>query len=262
MRGLPQRPAGEAFAGGLALETPFGTVYSTNFTPEPETCIGTWSEAAFIRAMREGMDRQGNHLFPVFPCGQFARVTTSDLQAIYAFLMVQKPVVAPAQDNELRFPFGLRPLLAGWKMLYLRQGQFEPDPGLSEEANRGAYLVAGLGHCASWHSPRTGLGGIDGARPFGGGMAEGWSVPAIGAGSQSVAPWSAKAHEDYLFDGWDAGDGIAAGPMVAVIDTLYDASEDDVAAMAVYLGTLAPEPDPAVLEAAMDAAAKLDWIEG
>lgn len=253
---------GAAFAGGLGLDTPFGTVYSTNITPDPETGIGAWSLEAFVRAMRQGLDRQGNHLYPVFPYDQYAKVTDSDLAAIYAFLMTQKPVVTAATPNALRFPFNQRPLLAGWKLLYLPQGLFEPDPKLTEEQNRGAYLVLGLGHCQSCHSPRTWLGGIDSAHPFGGAMAEGWHVPAIGAASAAVAPWTAKAYENYLFDGWDADHGIAAGPMTAVIDVAYDASEDDVAAMAAYLATLAPEPDPAKVQEAVAAAAKLDWADG
>ena len=253
---------GPPFAGGLALDTPFGVVYSTNITPDPQTGIGTWSQAAFLRSMRQGLDRQGNHLFPVFPYDQYAKVTDPDLLAIYAFLSVQSPVVLAPKPTELRFPFNLRPLMAIWKTLYLREDVFKADPKLTDEQNRGAYLVTGLGHCASCHAPRTLLGGIDSARHFEGGLAEGWSVPAIGAASHAAVPWSATAYENYLFDGWDGAHGLAAGPMTAVINTLYDANEDDVAGMAAYMATLAPEPDPAGIAAQAEAASKHDWAEG
>lgn len=253
---------GAAYAGGLALETPFGTVYSTNITPDPETGIGTWSLAAFERSMRNGMDREGNHLYPVFPYDHFAKITDEDIAALYAFLMSQPAVSQAAPPDALRFPFNLRPLLAGWKMLYLKQGVFQPDPNLTEEQNRGAYLVQGLGHCGACHSPRTALGGIDSGRPFAGAEAEGWHVPAIGAASRSPAPWSQDAYVNYLFDGWDEAHGLAAGPMTAVVDALYDVEEDDVFAMAAYLASLAPEPDPAAVTAAVAEAGKLDWADG
>lgn len=255
-------PGGQVNAGGLGLDTPFGTVYSTNITPDRDTGIGAWSLDAFVRSMRHGLDRQGNHLYPVFPYDHFARVTDADLAAIYAYLMSRPAVVQPATPNGLRFPFNLRPLLAGWKILYLKQGVFAADPALSDEENRGAYLVQGLGHCGACHTPRTALGGLDRARPYAGAVAEGWTVPAIGAASAAPVPWSADSYTNYLFDGWDEGHGLAAGPMTAVIDALYDADEDDVYAMAAYLATLSPTPAEQAVKDAIAAAGQHDWADG
>lgn len=142
-------PGAQAFAGGLALPTPFGTIYSTNITPDAETGIGAWSEAAFARAMREGVDRRGHHLYPAFPYDHFTRVTDEDNRALYAFLMTRAPVKATPPPNELAFPLGFRPVLALWKLLFLDKGPLELDPQQSEEWNRGAYLAEGLGHCGA-----------------------------------------------------------------------------------------------------------------
>ncbi len=253
---------GEPFAGGLALPTPFGTVYSTNITPDPDTGIGRWSEAAFLRSMTKGMDRQGSHLYPVFPYDHFSRVTEEDLRAIYAFLMSQPAVSAEPLPNLLPFPFNQRPLLAGWKFLYLDPPGWQPDPALDDEQNRGAYLVEGLGHCGACHTPRTLLGGLDPARRFGGAEAEGWHVPAIGARAVNRAAWTLDAYANYLFDGWDVAHGLATGPMGAVVDHLAEASEDDILAMAAYLATLTPEPDQAAIDSTIAEAGRLDWAEG
>jgi len=145
-------------AGGRAIETPFGTIYSTNITPDPETGIGAWSYPAFERAMREGIHRDGRHLYPAFPYPHFAKTTDADLQALYAYLMAQTPVRADAPENTLAFPFNLRPLMAGWNALFHRADVFEADPTKPAMWNRGAYLVEGLGHCGACHSPRNALG--------------------------------------------------------------------------------------------------------
>ena len=155
------KPDGAPFAGGVGLETPFGTVFSTNITPDPETGIGQWSEAAFVRSMTQGLDRAGNHLFPVFPYDHFAKVTEGDLAAIYAYLMTRPDVAEPPPADAWGFPFNQRPLLAWWKWLYLDPSPWAADPALDDEQNRGAYLVSGLGHCGACHTPRTMLGGLD-----------------------------------------------------------------------------------------------------
>ena len=138
---------GGSFAGGLPVPTPFGTIYSSNITPDPETGIGRWSEDAFRRAMRSGVDRDGQHLYPTFPYDHFTNVSDQDDAALYAFLMTRPPVHAPERKNELRFPLDQRFVIAGWKLLFLRHGTFEPDGIKSAEWNRGAYLVEGLAHC-------------------------------------------------------------------------------------------------------------------
>src|SRR3984957_15818697 len=138
---------GQSFAGGLPGPTPFGIVYSSNITPDPETGIGRWSEAAFRRAMRSGVDRDGQHLYPTFPYDHFTNVTDADDGAIYAYLMTRPPVHAPARDNQLSFPLNQRVVVAGWKLLFFHRDNYQPDSTKSEEWNRGAYLVEGLAHC-------------------------------------------------------------------------------------------------------------------
>ena len=255
---------GAPYAGGLALPTPFGVIHSTNITPDPETGIGGWSEAAFVRAMRHGVDREGRHLYPAFPFDFFASTTDADLQAIYAYLMTREPVVAEAQPNGLGFPFNIRPLLAGWKLLFHDAEVFSPDPEQDEEWNRGAYLVEGLAHCGACHSPRNAFGAAakDGPNAYAGGEAEGWHVPPLNGTSPVPIPWEIDSLANYLIDGWDRDHGVAAGPMRPIADDLYLQSEDDVVAIAVYVLSMMGEP-PADLDTlvtqARSTAEALDW---
>ena len=237
-------------AGGRPLETPFGTVYSTNITPDQATGIGAWSYPAFERAMREGIHRDGRHLYPAFPYTHFARTSDADLQALYAYLMAQAPVSAIAPKNRLRFPFNLRPLMAGWNALFHRTGTFQPDPTRSESWNRGAYLVEGLGHCSACHSPRNPLGAEIASAYLGGGFAEGWEAPALTSLSLAPIPWSEDQLFAYLRTGESRFHGVAAGPMAPVVKGLAALPDQDIRAMAVYLASFnAAAPDKAVQEA-------------
>src|SRR6201985_1260274 len=166
--------SGGSFAGGLPVPTPFGTIYSPNITPDPDTGIGRWSEEAFRRAMRSGVDREGRHLYPTFPYDHFTNVSDEDDRALYAFLMTREPAHAPARANQLSFPFNQRFVVAGWKVLFLHRDGFQPNPGNSEEWNRGAYLVEGLAHCGACHTPRNALGAERANARFAGGDAEHW----------------------------------------------------------------------------------------
>ena len=252
--------SGASFAGGRALPTPFGVVYSTNITPDAGTGIGAWSEAAFRRAMREGVDRRGRHLYPAFPYDHFTRVTDEDLHAIYAFLMTREPVAFEAPDNELPFPLDVRLLLAGWKLLFLDTGAFEADDGRDEEWNRGAYLAEGLGHCGACHTPRNVFGALIEGAAHDGGDVEDWHAPALGARSPAPIPWSQEQLVDYLFDGWEAEHGIAAGPMAPVVNHLYDQSEDDIFAIAAYFASRQrPKLSDEEAEAVLAGARRLDW---
>ena len=251
---------GAPFAGGRALPTPFGVIYSTNITPDERTGIGGWSESAFRRAMRQGVDRQGRHLFPAFPYDHFTKVSDEDIQAIYAFLMSREPVSFTAPDNELRFPFNVRMLLAGWKLLFFESGEFEPDPGRSEEWNRGAYLAEGLGHCGACHSPRNILGAVSRRNSYDGGDAEDWHAPALNANSPAPIPWDQIQLVNYLFDGWDAEHGIAAGPMAPVSNHLYDQSEDDIFALGAYFESWQRDSLTEIeKQSVVDRARSLDW---
>jgi mono/diheme cytochrome c family protein len=238
-------PGGKAFAGGRRIETPFGAIYSTNITPDRDTGIGAWTEPAFVRAMREGVDRAGHHLYPVFPYDHFTLVSDDDLHALYAFLMTRSPVAARAPRNELAFPIGFRPLLAGWKALYLPRRVFHPQSGRSDEWNRGAYLVEGLGHCGACHTPRNALGAEERDQAFAGGQAEGWDAPALGTSSSSPVPWTRERLIAYLRNDAVSGQGIPAGPMLPVAHNLAIVAKDDVDAIATYMASIIGEPSAA-----------------
>ncbi len=231
-------PGGVPYTGGLAMPTPFGTIYSTNITPDPETGIGRWSEQAFVRALRSGVDREGRHLYPAFPYDHFTRVSDDDAEALYAFFMSIDPVKSSAPPNELPFPLNVRPTLAGWKLLFLRQVRFVADPSKDEKWNRGKYLVDGLGHCGACHSPRNLLGAEKTSASFEGGEAEGWRAYALGQSSQSPVPWDEAALTDYLARGSHPQHGTAQGPMANVVDNLSLVDPADVSAMASYLASL------------------------
>ncbi|MGH6860908.1 MAG: c-type cytochrome, partial [Phyllobacterium sp.] len=139
------KPGGRSFSGGFAMPTPFGTVYSSNITPDAETGIGAWSQTAFDRAMRQGVSRDGSHLYPAFPYDHFTLVSDEDNRALYAFLMTRNPVRQTPPENALPFPLDVRLVLAGWKMLFFKEGPHQTVADRSEEWNRGAYLVNGLG---------------------------------------------------------------------------------------------------------------------
>jgi len=235
---------GRPFAGGVALATPFGTIHGTNITPDRDTGIGAWSEAAFVRAMREGVARDGHLLYPAFPYDHFTHSADADLHALYAFLMTRDPVHAVNPPNDLRFPFSLRPLVAGWNLLFLRGGVVQAEPAQSDEWNRGAYLVESLGHCGACHTPRNALGAERRRHAFAGGAAEGWYVPALNADSPSPLPWTVDQLTAYLRTGLAADHAIAGGPMQEVVESLARAPEGDVRAIAVYIDSILGGPTP------------------
>ena len=230
-------------AGGFAMETPFGTVYSTNITPDVETGIGAWSYPAFARAMRHGISRDGRHLYPAFPYTSFTKMSDADIQALYAYLMAQPAVKAKPPETKLAAPYSWRPLLAGWNGLYLKPGAMPADPVRSDEWNRGAYLVESVGHCSACHSPRDALGGeVQGDRRWAGAFAEGWEAPALGLHSKSPVPWTREDLYTYLRTGASDVHGPAGGPMAPIVAGLRALPDSDIRAMATYLSDLgAPE---------------------
>jgi nicotinate dehydrogenase subunit B len=232
-------PGGVKNAGGLAMETPFGTLYSSNITPDPETGIGNWSYPAFERAMRDGISRDGKHLYPAFPYTAFRNIDDADMQALYAYLMSQAPVRQVQPANDMQFPFNLRPLMAGWNALFLRKGEVKAQPEQSAQWNRGQYLVNGLGHCAACHSPRNLMGAEKGGASFlAGGMVDGWEAPALNSLSKAPTPWTEDQLFNYLSTGYSDAHGVAAGPMGPVVSELSKLPKSDVRAMAVYLASL------------------------
>jgi len=238
------KAGGEVFAGGLPLPTPFGTIYSTNITPDPETGIGRWSEEAFIRSMREGVDREGRHLYPAFPYDHFTKVTDDDNRALYAYLMTRKPIEAEAPDNELPFPLNIRMVLAGWKILFFKEGEYQDDATQSAEWNRGHYLADGLGHCGACHTPRNQLGAEKKDELYAGGESEGWTAYALNAASPAAVPWTVDSLTHYLSNGWEEKHGVARGPMAPVTANMMSASDGDARAIATYVVSVMGEPSP------------------
>jgi mono/diheme cytochrome c family protein len=241
-------PNGKSFAGGLPVPTPFGTIYSSNITPDPDTGIGRWSEQAFQRAMRFGVDRAGQHLYPTFPYDHFTNVSDDDDRALYAFLMTRSAVRAQRRTNDLAFPFNQRFVIAGWKLLFLKRGTYQADGTQTAEWNRGAYLVEGLAHCGACHTPRNALGAEKASASFSGGDVDNWHAYAINAQSRAPLPWTADALFHYLRFGWDADHGVARGPMAEVTENLSSVPESDVRAIARYMASVFGPPSTSTNE--------------
>lgn len=231
---------GVPYAGGRAIHSPFGDIYTTNLTPDRETGIGTWSLAAFQRAMREGISRDGRHLYPAFPYTAFRHMTDDDLTALYAWLMRLEPVRQETPQTALRFPFGYRPLMAAWNALYLTDTTaFSQPEGLPDaQWARGAYLVNAVGHCSACHSPRDAMSGERKGRDFlSGAMVNGWEAPSLTLGSASPVPWTEQAYFDYLRHGYSAEHGAVSASMAPVVRHLADAPDGDLRAVAHYLAS-------------------------
>lgn len=226
---------GQPFAGGYGLQTPFGTVYSRNITPDPQTGIGRWSLAAFTRAMHQGVSRDGSHLFPAFPYDHFTKVSDADVKALYAYLMTRPPVKAEPPPNTIPFPLNIRLLQEGWKILFFRSGRYTPDTSKSAEWNRGAYLAEGLSHCGGCHTPRNFLGAEKSNAAYAGAEIDDWIAPALTDANPSRVPWTQSELFSYLRNGVAALHGVSAGPMAPVVHTGYSQIPDaDVQAVALY----------------------------
>lgn len=255
-------PGGETNAGGHAFETPFGTLYSTNLTPDEETGIGGWSFAAFERAMRHGVGRDGRQLYPAFPYTAYAKLSDTDMQALYAYLMSRPAVNATPPENQLRAPFNFRPLLAGWNALFHDPTPFQPDPTKSVQYNRGAYLVEGPGHCSACHTPRNLLGAERGAEArFSGAIVDGWEAPALNGLSSAPVPWTEADLYAYLREGSSPHHGAAGGPMAPVVAGLAELPEEDVRAIAHYVASLSGPLAATVEDTAAAAAERIQAAE-
>jgi mono/diheme cytochrome c family protein len=216
------------------MATPFGVIYSTNITPDLESGIGAWSKAAFSRAMREGVARDGSHLFPAFPYDHFTKLSDGDVEALYAYFMTRPPVRAKAPASTIPFPFNIRAFQVGWKLLFFSPGRFQPVAGKSAEWNRGAYLAEGLSHCGACHTPRNLLGAEKSSHSYAGAVVDNWIAPALTAENPTPAPWTQDELFDYLSKGFSVLHGSAAGPMAPVVHGLSALPDADVQALATY----------------------------
>ncbi len=232
---------GTAYAGGRGIETPFGTVFAGNLTPDLETGLGRWSEADFWRAMQHGRGLDGRALVPAFPYPSFTQISRDDVRALWAHLRSLPAVRQAHRPHALRWPYGSPVALAVWRALYFRAGATPPDPKQSAAWNRGAYLVRGLGHCQACHARRDALGGVHDAAALQGGQLPqgGWYAPSLTDPAEaSVAAWPQAEVVALLRTGTSAH-GMAQGPMAeVVVRSTQHASEADLQAIATYLRAL------------------------
>ena len=235
-------PGGKPFAGGRAIPTGFGTLYSSNITPDVQTGIGAWTDADFLRAVHQGIGRGGRRLYPAFPYDAYAHMADADALAIKAFLFSLTPVHLAPPPNAMAFPFDQRWLMGIWAALFAREQGFQPVAGRSPDWNRGAYLAEALAHCGSCHTPRNLLQGLDNRRKFAGGDAEGWRAYNITSDRLTgVGAWSDQDLADYLAKGHAEGRGTASGPMGEAVDlSLSHLTSGDVRALIVYLRSVPP----------------------
>ena len=236
------RQGAQPYAGGRALKTPFGIFYGPNITPHPQAGIGRWSEADFINAMRFGVRPDGAHYFPAFPYPSFTKITDADLRDLWAYLRSLLPSSRTSQPHDLRFPFGWRYPLWGWKWLFFTPGPFVPEGSKSANLNRGAYLVQALGHCGECHTPRNFLGAPRKDR-----FLAGAKLP-DGAGAQNLTPTRLKKQDDKdLIDLLQTattpdGDALAESMAEVVRNTTSQLTPRDLAALIAYLRSLPPLP--------------------
>ncbi|MBV8070816.1 MAG: cytochrome c [Acidobacteriaceae bacterium] len=230
------KPGGRPFAGGIALRTPFGTILASNITPDKETGIGTWTEAEFISAVRDGRGHNGTRLYPAMPYTAYTKMSDDDVVALRAYMRTVVPVRNRVDANQLPFPYNIRLALAGWNLLNFRSSRFEADPTKSPDWNRGAYLVQGPGHCGTCHTPKTVIGSDKVSSALSGGVLIGWFAPSLTTDVRTgVGGWSQDEIEQYLKHGANVWT-IASGPMAEVVSRSTSQMTDrDVAAIALYL---------------------------
>jgi mono/diheme cytochrome c family protein len=229
----------QPFAGGRAIETPFGNIFAPNITPDPETGIGAWSDDEFDAAVRKGIGRTGSPLYPAMPYNAFTKMSRTDVQAIRAYLNTVTAVRNPRLPTALPFPFNIRAAMRVWNALYFKEGEYTPDPQKSSEWNRGAYLVDGPAHCGACHTPKSFLGGDKLSQYLQGSYLQGWSAPDITNSTRlGLGRWAVDDIAAYLKTGHNRVSA-ATGPMAeAVTLSTSQMTDGDVSAIATYLKSL------------------------
>ncbi len=229
---------GAELAGGRALKTPFGTFYTPNITPDKETGIGSWSDQDFLRALREGVSPDGGHYYPAFPYTSYTFMNDEDVLALKAYLFSREPVAKENRGHDLGFPFNIRLLMLGWKLLFFEQGPFTPDPDSSDTVNRGAYLVVAQAHCGECHTPRNPFGATVTSEHFAGNAngPDNERVPNITPDKTGIGRWSETAIVHLLQTGFKPNwDNVQGSMAEAIKHGLKYLSEDDLKAIAAYL---------------------------
>lgn len=238
---------GMPWAGNRPIETPFGTVHSSNLTSDRSTGIGRWTDEDFWQALHHGKGKDGQLLNPAFPYASFTHITRDDSDALFAYLQTLPAVKEVRREHTLRWPYGTQAALRVWRTLYFTATDWMPQAGQSAQWNRGAYLVQGLGHCAECHSPRNALGGIASDQLLGGGVmaAQNWLAPSLRDVQAAGVAKDQIASTATLLKTGVAAHGLASGPMAQVVQgsTQY-LTDEDVQAMVVYLASLAQVPKP------------------
>jgi mono/diheme cytochrome c family protein len=231
---------GKPFAGGVAFKLPFGTIYSTNITADPTYGIGAYTDEEFVRAVREGIRRDGKHLYPAFPYTSYTQMSRDDVLAIKAYLWTLPPIAQPNRPNELGFPFNQRFGMLFWKAAFHKSGRFAPDPAKSAQWNSGAYLAVALGHCGECHTPRNLGFGLEHGRELSGEELQGWRAYNITSDPQhGIGSWTDDQILAYLASGHAPSHASAGGPMLeAVAHSLQFLDPADAAALVAYLRTV------------------------
>jgi mono/diheme cytochrome c family protein len=242
-------PLGKAYVGGLAIPLPFGTLYSTNITPDKETGIGDYGDADFLNAVRRGVRRDGARLYPAMPFTSYAYLTDADALTIKAYLFSLPPVHAANRANTLTFPFNQRWSLFFWSLLFRPNSQFAPNTAQSPEWNRGAYLAEALAHCGECHTPRNLGFALDNRRKFAGAITAGWHAFDITSDKGlGIGGWSDGDLFAYLSTGHSWVHGTAAGPMGEAVDRSFTKmTPDDIHALIAYLRSIPPLASPDLL---------------
>lgn len=231
---------GETFAGGRAFILPFGTIYSTNITPDADTGIGAYTDADFLNAVHKGLGRANGKLYPAMPYASYTYMTDADALAIKAYLFTLKPLHAPTPTNTLAFPFNQRGLMSIWSAMFNPDKRYEPDLQRDAVWNRGAYLAEAMGHCGECHTPRNLAFALNNRQKFAGAVQAGWRAYNITPDrSSGVGTWSDAEMSQYLSTGHAQGRGMASGPMGEAVDaSLSHLQAGDLAALMTYLRTV------------------------
>ena len=235
---------GKEYAGGLGFKLPFGTLYSTNITPDKETGIGNYSDQDFLAAMHRGIRSDGARLYPAMPFTSYTYVSDADALAIKAYLFSLPPVRAAAPENTLMFPFNQRWAMGFWSALFNPDTRFQPDTSKSPEWNRGAYLAEALAHCGECHTPRNLAFALDNRKKFAGAVTAGWRAFNISSDKTTgVGAWRDDDLISYLSIGHADGHGTASGPMGEAVDhSLSKLAPEDIRAVVAYLRSVPPTP--------------------